>query len=195
MEPGAHALEHQRTVGEARVGHVVDLGRRPGAAAVAAVGHHVDAPALVHEAGDARGTDGQAAAVAVEVEQRRLAGLGLAVPGDDALAVGRSQHALIDVDQAHLSRLHARRVGEVHELALGEIGGDQDEGVGGRGAEGELDPKGHSRLVSCVAGMVKGAIASAGGNRLPIAVLRARNLCRLLWHVSYILFVSANPAR
>ena len=103
-EAAVNAVFYNRiqAIGQARVGDVGGLGRAAGAAAVAAIGHHVDAPALGHEPLDARRAVGQAAGVAVEIEEGRLARPGLAVPGDDARAVGGLEHALLDAGKAHL---------------------------------------------------------------------------------------------
>src|SRR5581483_1023835 len=119
------------------------LRRAAGAAGIAAIGHHADAPALGHEAPDALGAVGEPPGVAVEIKQRRLARPRLAVPGDDALAVGRGERALGDAGEPYLGGRYARAIREVHEPALAEIGREQNGGVGDEREDRELDEERH----------------------------------------------------
>jgi hypothetical protein len=117
-----HALQQQGAV-KARVGDIGALSRAAGAAAIAAIAHHVDAPALRHESLDARGTVGKAAGVAVEIEDGRLARPCLAVPGDETRPVGRIEHALVHADEPRLRGQRVRAIREIHKPALAQVGG------------------------------------------------------------------------
>ena len=135
-----HTLITQPAIGELRVGDVVRLGRMPGRAAVAPVGEHEHTVASAAIEGDPVTPAGEIAAVAVEVEQRRLAGSSLRMPGDEPLAIGCREHDLGDI-QTDRGRDDTRRISRIEQASLASIerdtGHEVEAGEGKRHFPGE----------------------------------------------------------
>ena len=74
----------------------------------------------------------------MEIKHRGPPRCGAPVPADEQRAVGRIEHALRDACEAVVGWRYAGAVGEIHELALGDEGGDGHGAVDRRQNEREL---------------------------------------------------------
>jgi hypothetical protein len=75
----------------------------------------------------------------VKIEERRLTRVSLGIPGDQPLAIGRLQDALLDAREAELARQHAAAIGKVDEFALAEIGNEEEQQAPAQRGNGQFD--------------------------------------------------------
>ncbi len=110
-----HAEAAQIVVGADRIRRDSRLGRTPARAAIATVVEHEHAVAVAADRLDLVGAVSGTAAIAAEIEQRRLAGLRRPVPRDEPRTVCRLEHDLLDAWETGIARCDPRPIRHIDE--------------------------------------------------------------------------------
>jgi hypothetical protein len=119
------------------------LARGAGRARIAAIADDQEpAPALGQHDGPIAPVQ-EAAAVAVEIEERGAPGHGRLVPADDRLAVFGRQRHILEVGQAGLARTDLLAPGRVKQRRLSQIEEGDDRGVAAERHEDKTEQKAH----------------------------------------------------
>jgi hypothetical protein len=80
----------------------------------------------------------------VKIKQGRLALAGLAVPGDQLLAIGRVQRHFVNIAQTGAMRSNAAAVHAVHQQMLALEHGDREHTIGNSNTSQRNENHGHS---------------------------------------------------